>query len=172
MAPPTKISQTHRIRRAKRAKPPTVRPSITPGTVLILLRGVYAGRRVIYVKQLPGSGNLLVTGPRYFNGVPFTRVPQSAVIATSTKIDISGVDSKGITDGLFKATVRRAAKKSEEHFFQKDKPTEQKRQAQNLISSAADKKIVEAVKKVPQLKKYLARNFFLARGDRPHAMKF
>lgn len=106
--------------------------AIEPGTVLIVLAGPYRGRRVVFLKNLP-SGLLLVTGmtfdiytlfilnlgPFKINGVPLRRLNRSYVIATSTKLDVSAVNTDKITDAAFKKPIeaKKSGKKTEEEFF-------------------------------------------------------
>jgi len=69
---------------------------------------------------------LLVTGPFKINGVPIRRVNSRYVIATKTKVDITGLDSKvleTISEHKYFARNRKAEKKGEEAFFkQGEKP--------------------------------------------------
>merc|ERR1719312_188499 len=88
------------IPRSKKIKPTRLKSAFVPGRVVILLAGKYMGRRVVFLKQLP-SGLLLVTGPFKVNGVPLRRVNQAYTIATSTNVDINGVDVSSIDDAFF-----------------------------------------------------------------------
>merc|ERR1712057_56887 len=126
-----------------------LRASITPGTVLILLAGRFKGQRVVFLKQLD-SGLLLITGPYEVNGVPLRRVPQSYVIATQTKVDVSGVNVP--------AAVNDA-------FFNKNKEStiDDSRKA---LQKEVDAKIVAAIGKVDLLKAYMGSKFSLKNGQK------
>ncbi len=151
-----------------------LRSSITPGTILILLAGRFAGRRVVFLKQLE-SGLLLVTGPYKVNGVPIKRVDQAYVIATKTKVDISSVKvDESITDATFKkADSKRAAKKAT--MFASSNAAENKAKIaaqRKALQAHLDTQLVPIIKKTPMLKSYMATSFALKKGQTLHAMKF
>merc|ERR1711871_250793 len=148
-----------------------LRANITPGTVLILLAGHFKGQRVVFLKQLD-SGLLLITGPYSINGVPLRRVPQSYVISTQTKIDISGVTIPAeVNDEMFKKP-KVAKKKNDETFFEKEKTSEGVSDARKALQKKVDDKVVAEAGKTPLLKEYLSSKFSLKKGDKPHLMTF
>ncbi|KAJ8683395.1 hypothetical protein QAD02_019187 [Eretmocerus hayati] len=152
-----------------------IRPSLKPGTILILLAGVHKGKRVVLLKHLK-SGLLLVTGPFLINACPLRRISQNYVIATSTTIDLKGVEiPKHINDDYFKRKHDKRAKKEEGDIFAKKKegykPTDQKKSDQKAI----DKLVIAAIKKNADKKMlfaYLASMFGLRSSQYPHRMKF
>lgn len=149
--------------------PTKLRASITPGTVLILLAGRFKGKRVVCLGQLP-SGLLLVTGPFKLNGVPLRRVNQAYVIATSTKVDVAGVDTAKFGDAYFKSADKKSGKQSEEGFF-----AEKAEKAALPAEYVANQKAVDSAlmgKLSDDVKGYLSTLFSLRSGDRPHLMKF
>lgn len=161
--------------KTKKARPhiaAKLRPSITAGTVLIILAGRFRGKRVVFLKQL-ASGLLLVTGPYKVNGVPLTRVNQAYVIATSTRVDVSSVEiGEELTDDAFKA--EKTPKKKPE--FVPDSGMEVEKKTINPVLKEMQKKIdsavVSSVKKVPMLSSYLGSLFSLSKGEAPHTLKF
>jgi ribosomal protein L14E/L6E/L27E len=104
----------------------TPRPTLQPGAILILLAGRFRGKRVILLKNL-SQGVLLVTGPFKINGVPLRRVNARYVIATSEKVDLSGIDSKKveeIADDKYFAREKGEKKSGEEKFFKQGEKAE------------------------------------------------
>lgn len=162
--------------RKSAARPGSIRSSIVPGKVLIILSGRYAGKRVIALKALE-SGTLLVTGPIKINGVPLRRVNQSNVIATSTKIDISSMTTLGgIDDSFFGKSLthyvkRLYGKKSSESTDQPDKSSPEV-QARMKMQQSVDSELIPLINAVPNLKLYLKSKFSLSKGQYPHLMKF
>ncbi|XP_052176151.1 60S ribosomal protein L6-like [Diospyros lotus] len=156
----------------RKPKPTKLRARITPGTVLIILAGRFKGKRVVFLKQLP-SGLLLITGPFNINGVPLRRVNQSYVIATSTKINISGVNVEKFDDKYFAKAVEKKTKKGEGEFFEaenEEKKTlpQEKKDDQKTVDAA----LVKSIEGVPDLKTYLAARFSLKSGMKPHELVF
>ncbi len=146
-----------------------LRPSITPGTILILLAGHFKGKRVIFLKQLP-SGLLLVTGPYGVNGVPMRRVNQAYVIATTTKIDVSSVNVSKYDDSYFTAPKKEDDGEFKDEMFARAKKELSPEYLAN--QKAIDSALKPIIAKVDSLEAYLKAHFSLKDGDRPHLMKF
>merc|ERR1712206_40541 len=147
-----------------------VRASLAPGAIAIVLAGVHKGKRVIVLKQL-GTGLLLISGPMKCNGCPLRRVNQIYLLATSTKVDVSGVKvPDNVNDDYFKRALKKANNKEGDIFESKKeeyKPSEQRKADQQVV----DKQVLEALKKHPDgkmLKSYLRHTFGLDKGQFPH----
>merc|ERR1712022_37223 len=134
-----------------------LRSSITPGTILILLAGHFKGQRVVFLKQLE-SGLLLITGPYAVNGVPIRRVPQSYVIATQTKIDISKVNIPAeVNDAFFKKT--KSPKKKDDAMFYGDNKESSIDEPRKKLQKDVDAALVQAIGKTALLEAYLKAKF-------------
>jgi large subunit ribosomal protein L6e len=156
-----------------------LRKSLTPGTVCIVLAGRHKGKHVVFLKQLTRTGLLMVTGPHKLNGVPIRRINQVFVIATKTKIDVSGVKLPAhIKDTYFKRQKPKKTKKrkAEGDIFETKKKasyelTEQRKKDQIEV----DKQVLAAITKRPDKKAmmgYLKSYFRLNNGTYPHRMVF
>ena len=137
-----------------------------------------------------------MTGPYKINGVPLRRVNQRYVIATSTAIDLGGVNiPSNLTDSYFRRPERAHHEKDGDGFFAQDaekapNPSPYTRtdfsddfltflQQERKLDDhrIADQKTVDSqlltiIKGTPNLRAYLNAKFSLKRGQAPHQLKF
>ncbi|XP_066148855.1 large ribosomal subunit protein eL6 [Euwallacea fornicatus] len=153
----------------------TLKPSITPGTILILLAGAHKGKRVVFLKQLR-SGLLLVTGPYEINGCPLRRISQRYVIGTQTKVNIKEVKlPKNLTDTYFKRQRQKRAKKEEGDIFQKKKEGYKVSDTRKADQKIVDAQVFAAIRKHSDRKvllAYLSAMFGLRSSQFPHRLQF
>jgi large subunit ribosomal protein L6e len=152
-----------------------LRSTITPGTVLILVAGRHAGKRVVFLKQL-NSGLLLVTGPFKLNGCPLRRINQQYVIATSTKLDIANVKlPENVDDAFFNRIKEKKQKPTEGEIFEVKKEQYKVNDARKAAQLDVDKQLLTAIKAAPEktlLVSWLRTKFALKNRQYPHLMKF
>ena len=173
----------------------TVRKSCSPGTIAIMLAGRFRGKRVTILKQLENNGPLVVSGPFKYNGVPLRRVNPAYLIATKTKVDISGVDTSKITNAVFKRAEKEKRQKGEKDFLSAAKKRAAERKAVRTakakgtrgtnagkvssdrvaLQKSVDAALIAAIKKGPNgklLPGYLRSIFTIKPGDCPHRAVF
>lgn len=141
-----------------------------------MLSGVSRGRRVVVLKTL-ASGNLLVTGPYSINGVPLRRVNPAYVLATSTKVSLTGVNVN-VDDSFFKHAKRytkNELKNASEHRLKtveagNQQSSQWKSELKN-VQKAVDGQLLANIKKTENLSGYLGTRFTLTNSTRPHELK-
>merc|ERR1712149_142048 len=114
----------------------------------------------------------LVKQPRFYPTEdiknPLRRVPQSYVIGTQTKVDISGCTAE-INPAMFKREKKaKAASEMFEESADGYSPSEEKKALQEQV----DESILAEISKEPHLRKYMEQLFTLRKKQFPHEMVF
>merc|ERR1712170_157208 len=143
----------------------SVRSSLAPGVIAIVLAGAHKGKRVVVLKSL-ASGLVLITGPFKVNGCPLRRVNQRFLLATSTSVDVSSVKLPANMNDDYFRRVKAAKKqpKKEGDIFEAKKEEYKVSEQRKTDQAAVDKQLLEAIKKNKEgasLKQYLRHNFAL-----------
>lgn len=98
------------------------------------------------------------------------------MIATSTKLDFSGIElPKRINDDYFKRKRDKRAKKEEGDIFSKKKEEYKASDQRKADQKIVDKLVIDAIKKHQDKKllfTYLSAMFGLRSSQYPHRMKF
>ncbi|GAB2278124.1 60S ribosomal protein L6 [Dionaea muscipula] len=119
------------------------------------------------------SSSMEALRPYRINGVPLKRVSQAYVIATSTKVDISGVNVKKFEDKFFSEKSDKKNKKDANEFFDAEKPEKQKFPYEKKDDQkTVDVALIKLIESVPNFKAYLGARFSLKDGMKPHELVF
>merc|ERR1712194_680561 len=111
-------------------------------------------------------------GPYKLNGCPLTRIDQTLVIATSTKVELPEAALKAAesVDDKFFAAIAEAKRSNE--FFSADKKV-QVNPKRVEVQKAIDAALLPAVKAAGEdLVGYLGSFFSLTHNMKPHTLKF
>ena len=115
---------------------------------------------------------LILAGPYKLNGVPIRRVNQRYVIATTTKVPVTGVNVTAIDDKFF-AREKEAKKGAEDAMFSgeaKETVVSAERKAAQITVDAALMKNIATLD--ASLSAYISSKFSLSKADKPHCMVF
>ncbi|BHF68011.1 60S ribosomal protein L6 [Sparganum proliferum] len=116
------------------------------------------------------------TGPFKFNGVPLRRVNQRYVIATKTRINMSGVAvSKALTDKFFRRIDLKPKSKNVDKLFAEEPKKYSVSDERKKLQKEVDLSLLKAIRKHKSSKilaAYLKSMFSLSRKDYPHKMVF
>merc|ERR1712004_327046 len=182
------MKQKYSVRPLKKSKKKgpypwiTLRKTLTPGTVVILVSGRqnHKGRRMVFVKLLE-SGHLLLAGPKGLDRMPLMPVLQNFVIATSTKIPLTdGVKTAAdkINFSMFKRIRERKSKESG-IFAESSTKSSNEPRIDPEVEKALDEALMASVENFSKdpLEKvifnaYMRCKFTLKNGQLPHNMKF
>lgn len=135
----------------------TRRTDLETGMITVVCEGIYESKKVFYLKGL--DNNLVIcAGIRDVNGVPFFKIDESYLLATSTKIPVN----------INEITV----KENEVPLITKDKSIEIMEVDYSDKMNQIEKSLLEEVKKVDFLKSYLSAPFEIDNSVEFYSQKY
>jgi large subunit ribosomal protein L6e len=135
----------------------TRRTDLETGMIAVVCEGIYESKKVFYLKGLDDN-LVLCAGIRDVNGVPFFKIDESYLLATSTRIPIN----------VNEVTV----KEDEVPLITKDKSIEIMEVEYSDKMNKIEKTLLDEVKKVEYLKAYLSAPFEIDNSVEFYSQKY